>query len=69
MSSLDPEVGKKVARKVLEETLHVKPGENVTVETWNNGLQFARIVVSKARRSDGPCLVFQEGKKLLPRRG
>jgi hypothetical protein len=54
---------------VLEETLHVKPGENVTVETWNNGLQFARIVVSKARRSDGPCLVFQEGKKLLPRRG
>jgi hypothetical protein len=57
MSSLDPEVGKKVARKVLEETLHVKPGENVTVETWNNGLQFARIVVSKARRSDGPCLV------------
>ena len=39
----------KVAKKVLRETLHVKKGEAVTVETWNNGLDFARVVVAEAR--------------------
>ncbi len=39
----------KVAKKVLTETLAVKKGEAVTVEVWNNGLDFARSVVSEAR--------------------
>ncbi len=40
---------RKVAKKVLSDTLAVKKGEAVTVETWNNGLEFARSVVAEAR--------------------
>jgi leucyl aminopeptidase (aminopeptidase T) len=40
---------KRVAKKVLSETLSVKKGEAVTVETWNSGLEFARSVVIEAR--------------------
>ncbi len=39
----------KVARKVLTETLHVKKGDSVTVETWDNGLPFARRALAEAR--------------------
>ena len=39
----------KVARKVLTETLQVKRGESVTVETWDNGLPFARRALAEAR--------------------
>jgi len=40
---------RRVAKKVLSETLAVKKGEAVTVESWNNGLEFARNVVAEAR--------------------
>lgn len=40
---------RKVAKKVLTETVHVKKGESVTVEAWNNGVPFARHVVAEAR--------------------
>lgn len=40
---------RRVARKVLTETLRVKKGEAVTVEAWNNGLGFARRAVAEAR--------------------
>jgi leucyl aminopeptidase (aminopeptidase T) len=39
----------KVAKKVLQETLAVKKGGTVTVESWNNGLDFARVVLAEAR--------------------
>lgn len=39
----------KVARKVLTETLKVKKGDSVTVETWDNGLPFARRALAEAR--------------------
>jgi leucyl aminopeptidase (aminopeptidase T) len=39
----------KVAKKVLQKTLSVKKGETVTVESWNNGLEFARILLAEAR--------------------
>jgi leucyl aminopeptidase (aminopeptidase T) len=39
----------KVARKVLTETLQVKKGDSVTVETWDNGLPFARRALAEAR--------------------
>lgn len=38
-----------VARKVLSETLRMKKGEALTVETWNNGLAFAKHAVAEAR--------------------
>jgi leucyl aminopeptidase (aminopeptidase T) len=39
----------KVAKKVLQETLSVKKGGTVTVESWNNGLEFAGVLVAEAR--------------------
>jgi len=40
---------RKVAKRVLTTSLAVESGESVTVETWNNGLDFARTVVAEAR--------------------
>ena len=39
----------RVARRVLTETLQVKKGDAVTVETWDNGLPFARKALAEAR--------------------
>jgi len=39
----------KVAKKVLQKTLAVKKGGTVTVESWNNGLEFARVLLAEAR--------------------
>lgn len=39
----------KVAKKVLTETLHVRKGDSVTVESWDNGLPFARRALAEAR--------------------
>jgi len=39
----------KVAKKVLQKTLSVKRGGTVTVESWNNGLEFAKVLVAEAR--------------------
>lgn len=57
---------RKVARKVLRETVHVKKGETVTVEAWNNGLAFARHVVAEARRMGcSAILVFEDEKAYI----
>lgn len=40
---------RRVARKVLTETLRMKKGEAVTVEAWNNGLGFAVHAAAEAR--------------------
>jgi leucyl aminopeptidase (aminopeptidase T) len=50
-----------VARKVLGESLSVKKGESLVVETWNNGLPFARHVVVAARRIGAiPITLFED---------
>ncbi len=50
-----------VARKVLGKSLAVKKGENLVVETWNNGLPFARHVVVEARRIGAvPIMLFED---------
>lgn len=51
---------RKVAKKVLSETLGVKKGETVTVETWNNGLPYARLVVAEARALGAATLMVLE---------
>lgn len=65
---------RKVARKVLASTLSVKEGEAVTVETWNNGLGFARAVVTEARAMGASAVMllederaFLEGAKRAPK--
>jgi leucyl aminopeptidase (aminopeptidase T) len=50
-----------VARKVVSESLRLKKGETVTVETWNNGLALARRVVVEARRVGAlPIMIFED---------
>ncbi len=49
-----------VARKVVSESLRLKKGESVTVETWNNGLALARRFVVEARRVGAlPIMIFE----------
>lgn len=50
-----------VARKVISETLNLKKGETVTVETWNNGLPIALKFVGEARRIGAiPITLFED---------
>lgn len=50
----------KVAKKVLTESLHVKKGDSVTVETWDNGLGFARRAVAEARKMGCTAMMLYE---------
>src|SRR5208283_2124710 len=52
-----------VAKKVVDESLRLKQGETVTIETWTNGLPFARQVVMEARRKGAIPLVIYEDEK------
>jgi len=59
-SSKDDLYGK-VARKVLTESLALKKGESLTIETWNNGLPFARQVAIEARKMGAiPLMIFED---------
>jgi leucyl aminopeptidase (aminopeptidase T) len=51
---------RRVARKVLTETLHVKKGEAITVETWNTGLDFATRMVAEARSMGCTAIMILE---------
>ena len=51
----------KVATKILTETLRMKKGETLTVETWNNGLPFAKRLTLEAKRLGVlPLVVFED---------
>lgn len=72
--SSDEALYDKVARKVISETLRLKKGETLTIESWNNGLPFARRLVVEAKRIGAiPVLVFEdesayvEGVKVTPK--
>jgi leucyl aminopeptidase (aminopeptidase T) len=50
-----------IVRKILTQSLGLKKGEAVTVETWNSGLAFAKEVVRQARRMGCvPLLIFED---------
>jgi len=53
----------KVAKKVLSETLRLKPGETVTIETWTSGIPFAAEAALEARRLGAFPLVTLEDEK------
>lgn len=72
--SPDEVLYEKVARKTIFETLRLKKGENLTIETWNNGLPFARRLVVEARRIGAiPVMILEdesayiEGVKVTPK--
>ena len=51
----------KVAKKVISESLRLKKGDSVTVETWNNGFDLARRFVIEARKIGAhPILLFED---------
>ena len=52
----------KVARKTLKETLHVKKGDAVTVEAWDNGLLFAKHAVAEARAMGCTAVMIYENE-------
>jgi leucyl aminopeptidase (aminopeptidase T) len=63
----------RVADRVLNESLRVRAGETVTIETWNTGFEFAKRVSVCARRlGASPVLLFEdedsfvEGVRQLP---
>src|SRR5438132_5106902 len=72
--SPDEALYQKVAKKVLVESLRIKKGETLTIETWNNGLPFARRLLVEARRLGAiPVMVLEdewayvEGVKVAPK--
>jgi leucyl aminopeptidase (aminopeptidase T) len=72
--SPDEALYEKVAKKILSETLRMKKGETLTIETWNNGLPFARRLVVQARRIGViPVVIFEdesayiEGVRVTPK--
>ena len=54
---------RRVAKKVLTETLRMKKGEALTVEAWNNGLGFARQAVAEARAMGCTAVMILEDEQ------
>lgn len=55
-----------VAERVLRESLRVKKGETVTIETWNTGLPFAERVWVQARKAGTiPLLILEDEGSFL----
>ncbi len=55
-----------LAKKIVSDSLDLKPGESVTIETWNNGLDFAKQVVREARRVGAmPLLILEDDDAYL----
>ena len=64
----------KVARKVLQETLGLKPGESITIETWSNSIPLALAFSLEAKRMGAiPLTIFEdedsyvEGIRVMPK--
>jgi leucyl aminopeptidase (aminopeptidase T) len=53
----------KVAKKVLAETLRLKPGETLTIETWTAGIPFAAEAALEAKRLGAFPLITLEDER------
>lgn len=63
---IDARLVDQVAERVLRESLHLKKGENITIETWNNGLHFAQRTLVHARRLGAiPVLLFEDEESYI----
>jgi len=55
-----------LAKKIVADSVHLKKGDSVTIETWNNGLDFAREVVKEARNVGAlPILILEDQEAYL----
>jgi leucyl aminopeptidase (aminopeptidase T) len=57
---IDPEVLSNLAAKIVTDCLGVEPGENVTIETWNHGLEIAREFAFQVRKKGAHPLLMLE---------
>jgi leucyl aminopeptidase (aminopeptidase T) len=61
MPDSSPEQAEKLARNVLKNTLRVRKGENVVIETWSEALPWAKPFVAEARRlGANPLLLYED---------
>src|SRR5271169_1984993 len=55
-----------LAKKIVSDSVHLKQGDSVTIETWNNGLEFAKEVVKEARKVGAlPILILEDEEAYL----
>jgi leucyl aminopeptidase (aminopeptidase T) len=55
-----------LAKRIVSDSVHLKQGDSVTIETWNNGLEFAREVVKEARKVGAlPILILEDEEAYL----
>ncbi len=65
-TQVSAELYSQLAKKVVNDSLRLKQGETVTVETWNNGIPFARQVVIEARRIGAiPLMIVEDEEAYL----
>src|SRR5579871_5760805 len=51
----------KLANRIVNDSLRLKQGESLTIETWNSGLDFAKEVVKEARKAGAiPLLILED---------
>lgn len=55
----------RMARVVLRDTLRVRPGENVTIETWSGSLPWAKPFVAEARRIGALPMTLYENEEIF----
>lgn len=61
MSDSSDSLSAQVARQVLTKTLHVRRGENVTIESWSEALPWAIPFVNEARRLGAhPMMLYED---------
>ena len=55
----------RMARVVLHDALRVRPGENVTIETWSGSVPWARAFIAEARRLGALPMTLYEDEELF----
>jgi leucyl aminopeptidase (aminopeptidase T) len=63
VSDPSPELAAKLARNVLANTLRLRRGENVVIETWSEALPWAKPFVTEARRRGANPLMLYEDEE------
>jgi leucyl aminopeptidase (aminopeptidase T) len=61
MSDPSSDAASKLAKTILTQTLHVKKGENVVIESWSESLPWAKPFVTEARKlGANPMLLYED---------
>lgn len=55
----------RLARKILNDSIQLKKGENLTIESWQGGLPFARRVLVEAKKKGAHALLLLEDDEVF----